>query len=131
MSVDTSFSMPYNGNPKIIDIILSDYRPYVSSFDGSLGFDGFGGGRELKMNKYFSLNDFKAIISQLDRHNIEFNYMIKNTKMLNRQFDPEYQQYYKDVLEQLCSCGVQVITLSNIHFVKWIRFEYDYRKIET
>lgn len=125
------FSVPYNGDPKIIDSVLSEYHSYVASFYGSLGQDAFGGGRALNADQCSSLEDLKSIIYKLDKYGIEFNYVINNTDMLNREFVPDYQNTYINFLDQLRSCGVKVLTLSNIFFIEKTRRLYNDFKISA
>jgi hypothetical protein len=110
--------MPYNGDPAIVDIVLSDFREQVRSFYGSCAQDPFGGGRALTPQHESSLEDFRGLTNRLDRANIEFNYVINNTNMLNRGFLPDYRRYYLRYLRDLESVGIRAVTLSTIHFIE-------------
>lgn len=115
------FSLPYNGDPQIIDIVLSEYASHVVCFYGSLGIDGFGGGRVLKQAQHSSVEDLKKIVQRLDKHNIEFNYVINSTNQLNREFDPDYLESFKNFVGTLVRNGIRTITLCNPFFIQLTR----------
>jgi len=113
--------MPYNGDQKIIDIVSSDYTDHVASFYGSVGSDPFGGGRALKNAQQQTLGSLRRIISHLDKKGIEFNYVINNTNMMNRECSHEYREQFRQFLLELQSAGVRTVTLSNISFIAFTK----------
>lgn len=114
----TYFTLPYNGDIGLVEAILSDYSQYVTSFYGSLGIDDFGGGRALPQKKHSNKENLKHIIQILSSKNIFFNYVLNNTNLRNREFDPNYLQKYYNFISELQSYGVCIITLSNPYFIE-------------
>jgi collagenase-like PrtC family protease len=112
------FSMPFNGDPALVDAVLADHAHHVASFYGSLIKDPFGGGRALNSRHAASLESLAPLIRRLNDRAIEFNYVLNGTNLLNREFDPAYQQSYLDFLRALANVGVSKVTLSNIHFIE-------------
>ncbi|MDD3183320.1 MAG: hypothetical protein PHD48_11040 [Alphaproteobacteria bacterium] len=113
----TRFCMPYNGDQRLVDIILSDYTGHVASLFGSMGTDPFGGGRALANSQHQSIDSFRQTVARLDQKGIEFNYVINNTNMMNRECSAEYREKYRQFLLTLQSAGVRTVTLSNIAFI--------------
>ena len=127
----TKFCMPFNGDPNLVDIIISKYSDHVSSLYGSLGKDAFGGGRALNPNQESTIENVKSLTSKLRNHGIDFNYVINNTDMLNREFLPQYRKTFDDFLENLWANGVKIITLSNFFFIEYTKHHFKDIKISA
>lgn len=112
------FSVPYNGDLRFVDIIISDFKQWVDSFYGSFGIDEFGGGRAQKKVFIDSFGELKRIIKKLSKHNINFIYVINNTNLMNREFNKTYIKKYFNFLKKLKKIGVKIITLSNPYLIK-------------
>ncbi|UTR16384.1 U32 family peptidase [Salipaludibacillus sp. LMS25] len=115
--MNCKFAIPYNGDEKLIDEVISDYLPFVESFYGSFGLDKFGGGRAQKENFIKSKEELKQIIKKLERNNIEFNYVINNTSLMNKEFQPDFIKEFKSFISLLISLGVKIVTLCNPYLI--------------
>lgn len=113
-----TFSVPYNGDLKIVEIVISNFKQYVDSFYGSFGIDEFGGGRAPRDNFINSFEELKRIINKISEHNINFYYVINSTNLMNREFNKFYIKKYFNFLKQFIEIGVKGVTLSNPYLIK-------------
>ena len=77
------------------------YSEYIESFFGNLGVDNFGGGRAQTKEILNTTLQLKTIISKLDTYEIDFNYVINNTSLMNEEFEPEYISKFDSFLRNL------------------------------
>ena len=118
------FTVPYNGDPKLVDIIVKQYKSHTICMYGSFKFDEFGGGRAQKENTDQSLELFLKDVKRIKENGIDFNYVLNNTNLLNREFSPEYIDSYRAFIEKLISYGITTVTLSNPFFIELTKKEF-------
>lgn len=118
------FCMPFNGDRRLVDTIVADYRAHVPSFYGSLFHDGLGGGRVLDHEHPQTIDDLAPIVKTLASHGIEFNYVASSTHAMNREFDPEYQRSYLGFISAIRGIGVSIVTLANITLIELTRHHF-------
>lgn len=125
------FAVPYNGDINLIDEVLKKYEPYVESFFGNLGIDDFGGGRAQNATIISTEEMLKKITRKLNAKNIDFNYVINNTSLLNDEFKDEYINKFKKFLHKLIQLGVRKITLCNPYLIKIAKSSFPELKISA
>ncbi len=125
------FALPYNGDMELIDKSLSKYKNNIESFFGNLGIDDFGGGRAQTKNIVKQEDELKLILDKLNAADIEFNYVINNTSLMNREFTEEYLKKYLTFVWKLVDLGVCKITLSNPFLIKYTKQEIPDLKISA
>ena len=125
------FAVPYNGYLDLIDKALNMYSEYIESFFGNLGVDNFGGGRAQTKEILNTTLQLKTIISKLDTYEIDFNYVINNTSLMNEEFEPEYISKFDSFLRNLIKIGVKKITLSNPFLIRHVKTNFPELKISA
>lgn len=125
------FAIPYNGDMKLVDKVLDQYSEYIESFFGNLGIDEFGGGRAQNDTILNSSEQLRIIISKLDNYQIDFNYVINNTSLMNDEFTPEYMNRFDMFIKKLVTLGVKKITLSNPFLIQHVKSFFPKLKISA
>lgn len=118
------FCMPFNGDERLIDILLLDYHQHIPSVYGSLRRDGVGGGRVLDGQHLQSLDDLSRIIRKLATRSILFNYVISGPSAMNREFEYEYKNSFLRYVALLQKAGVAILTLGNVSLIELTRAHF-------
>lgn len=125
------FAVPYNGDPKLIDIVIEQYPEFTESFFGNFGIDNFGGGRAQNDSIVNSSKQLRYVVSKLKDNKIDFNYVINNTSLMNDEFTPTYLCKFNSFVKKLIDFGVTKITLSNPFLIQHVKSLFPAIKISA
>ena len=125
------FCMPFNGDRRLVDVVLADHSAHVRSFYGSLFRDGLGGGRALGRDHARTLGDLAPIVKALASKSIEFNYVVSSTHALNRELDPDYQRLFLAFVASVRELGISIVTLANITLIELTRRTFPDLKVSA
>lgn len=125
------FALPYNGDIELVNRSLLKYSDHIESFFGNLGIDDFGGGRAQTESIIKNEDELKLIFDKLKSADIEFNYVINNTSLMNEEFTNEYLDRYIAFVKKLIGLGIHKITLSNPFLIRYTKSEIPDLKISA
>lgn len=101
----------------------------ISEFYGQLDRDFTGGGRPSCILPPVSRAKAAAHIASIRARGISFNYLLNSTCMGNAELTPEGRKRLRGLLDWICACGADCVTVSIPYLLEFVKAGYPSLKI--
>lgn len=98
---------------------LSEF-PVVEVY-GKFAADAVGGGRPSYMGTPLTKRDLATYVAELDRHSIDFNYLLNSSCLGNREWSRGWQRKLLRLLDQLATMGIKRFTVSTPYLLERVK----------
>jgi collagenase-like PrtC family protease len=88
---------------------------------GKFPADAVGGGRPSYMGTPLAKRDLAAYVAELERHDINFNYLLNSSCMGNREWSRSWQRKLIRLLDSLGTMGIRRLTVSTPYLLERIK----------
>ncbi len=93
----------------------------VAEVYGKFPADRVGGGRPSYMGTPLTKRDLAAYVTDLERHDISFNYLLNSSCLGNREWSRSWQKKVMRLLDSLGAIGIRRLTISTPYLLERVK----------
>jgi len=103
----------------------------VTEVYGKLPGDLVGGGRPSYIGTPLDMSALGRYVAVLQRHRIEFNYLLNSSCQGNREWTRSWQKRFMRLLDQLGNVGIRTVTVSTPFLLEVIKARFPQFKVKV